>query len=157
MPIEEEHDVELTKIRQLQPESRGINIRFVVLSIAEPTKIKSKRTGKHYLLAKATVADQTATIQLSLWNWDIDDISIGQTYILRGGYIDVRDECMFLTKSRNGSFTLDKDLELQGQVKHNMSKPFAWKTKRRREPDSVRTLHGAVGRNPKGYISRKDF
>jgi replication factor A1 len=57
---------------------KQVNLKARVVEIAKPTLVFT-RFGNHASVAKALIADETGTIQLCLWNEQIDLISIGDT------------------------------------------------------------------------------
>jgi ssDNA-binding replication factor A large subunit len=148
----------LTSISSLTPGLRGVNVVFRVLDISEPKRIVSKRTGKVHLMAEAKVADSSASIVLSLWNWDIDDIELGKTYFVNDVYVQLRDESMHLTKSVRGSISPSDHDVPEVQDLPDMSRPFVWKKKRpTKKTGNGRTFHGTPGRAVKGYFTTREF
>lgn len=105
------------------------------------------------------VGDQTAIINLTLWNEDIDVIEEGRTYTLLSGLVNVYDECMNLSRGRLGEY-LDSlaPIEIVNE-EINMSRPFMGKPKRKKKARSPtgRSFRGTAGREAKGYCSRKSF
>ncbi|UCE11761.1 MAG: hypothetical protein JSW61_07480 [Candidatus Thorarchaeota archaeon] len=153
-------EVEFTSIAQLRTTSRAVTTRFTVLSVEEPRVISSKNSRRQHLVTKAIVADESGRIDMILWNKDVDELRPEKTYILRGGYVSVYEECMQLNKGRSGSLKLIPK-NLQGISRTpNMSKPFMGRqrrTKKRSRSRSGRTLGGIPGREKKGYCSSKGF
>lgn len=150
---------EYTTIRELTPQSHNVSLIFKVLHVNEPRRVVAKRTGRNHLVAKAVVADNTAKIDLILWNFDIDEIEPGETYTLTGGRIELYEEAMQLVKSQSGEFSLNTQFLEDVKPEFNMSRPFIWRKKKRKRPRSKtgRTLDGSQGRSSKGYITQKEF
>ena len=116
-------------------------------------------SGRKFEIADCIVGDQTAIINLTLWNEDIDVIEECRTYTLLNGLINVYDECMFLTRGKRGEL-IESIIPIENvndQV--DMSRPFMWKPKRKEKPRSPtgRSFQGTAGREAKGYCARKSF
>lgn len=147
-----------TTISNLTESSRQVNVCFKVVEANEPRRITSKRTGRVYLVEDITVADETARIQMTLWNEDVDTLQPGESYQLRNGRIEVYDFSMRLTKGLKGEITrLCTNIE-KPNVETDMSKPFMGREPRpRRRRTMARTLQGTSGRLLRGYGSDKEF
>ena len=147
-----------TAISALTESSGHVNVLFKVVEVNEPRRVTSRRTGRIYLVEDITVADETAKIQMTLWNEDVDTLQLGDSYELRNGRIEVYDFSMRLTKGLNGEITsADTNIE-SPSVEPDMSKPFMGrKPRRRRKATMARTLQGTSGRTLRGYGSDKEF
>lgn len=64
----------------------GVNIEATVDDIEEP-KVMNKY-GRTLRLANATISDDSGTIQLSLWNDQIDQVKKGATIKIENGYVN---------------------------------------------------------------------
>lgn len=150
---------EPTSIAQLKPMFRPPLVIFKVLDINEPRDVRVKRTGLIHRVADATVADSTGRITLTLWDFDIDEVAAGKTYMLRNGRINVRDECMSLTRGFSGEFHAASEPIARVSESPDMSRPFAGVTIRRRRGESGkgRNFQGTMGREARGFCSRKSF
>lgn len=65
-------------IRDLRAGMTQVNLRAKVLEILKP-KVVFTRFGQYASVANALIADDTGTIQLCLWNDQIDSIAAGDT------------------------------------------------------------------------------
>jgi hypothetical protein len=63
-------------IKDVRPGMNHVNLKARVLAVTEPTHIVT-RYGSHASVAKVLIADETGTINLCLWNAEIDSVSIG--------------------------------------------------------------------------------
>jgi replication factor A1 len=63
-------------IKDLRIGMRHVNLTAKILEVEEP-KYLATRYGNHASLAKATIADETGTIKLCLWNGQIATASVG--------------------------------------------------------------------------------
>jgi replication factor A1 len=65
-------------IKDLQTGMRHINLKAKILKVAEPKHVVT-RYGNLACVAKASIADETGTIKLCLWNGQIGSVSAGDT------------------------------------------------------------------------------
>jgi len=65
-------------IKDLQTGMRHVNLKVKILEVAEPKHVFT-RYGNHASVAKASIADETGTIKLNLWNGQIGSVSAGDT------------------------------------------------------------------------------
>lgn len=156
--IEDEED-EWTPISKLTVESRAVNVRFSVVKKGIPRQVTARKTGKPHLICEFVVGDESAIINLNLWNDDIDEIEITNTYELMNGHINVYDESMSLAKGHWGDIRVSSSNIAQIDGTINMSRPFMGRPKRRKQTRSLtgRSFQGTPGREGKGYCSRKGF
>jgi replication factor A1 len=86
--IEMETSKELTKIADLTPESKSVNVIAKVLSVGEPKEIPS-RFGPSRKVAEVPIADETGTVVLSLWQDQIGSVGEGDTIQIENGYVSL--------------------------------------------------------------------
>ncbi len=148
-----------TPIAQFTREIRKVNVRFNVIKKGKTRIVTQRSTGRKHEISDCIVGDSTAIVNLTLWNEDIDTIEQGKTYELQNGYINLFDECMILSKGRRGSLVESVITITTVNGKIDMSRPFMGKPKKRKRQRSStgRSLSGAVGRETKGFCSRKSF
>jgi replication factor A1 len=65
-------------IKDLRTGMRHVNLKAKILQVAEPKHVFT-RYGNHASVAKASIADETGTIKLCLWNGQIGSVSAGDT------------------------------------------------------------------------------
>ena len=65
-------------IKDLRNGMRHVNLKAKILEVAEPKHVFT-RYGNHACVAKASIADDTGTIKLCLWNGQIGSVSVGDT------------------------------------------------------------------------------
>jgi replication factor A1 len=63
-------------IRDLRTGMRHVNLKAKILEVAEPRRVVT-RYGNRASVAKASIADETGTIKLCLWNGQIAAVSAG--------------------------------------------------------------------------------
>jgi hypothetical protein len=149
----------IVSITQLRPMARPPLVIFKVIDVGEPRNVRVKRTGLIHRVAEATVADASGKITLTLWDFDIDDIVAGDTYMLRNGRINVHDKSMSLARGFSGEFLPAPEPLTQVSDSPDMSKPFAGvQIKHTGKASSTgRNFQGAMGREARGFCSKKSF
>ena len=65
-------------IKDLRKGMTHVNLKAKILEVAEPKHVFT-RYGNRAIVAKASIADETGTIKLCLWNAQIDSVSAGDT------------------------------------------------------------------------------
>jgi replication factor A1 len=73
------------KVSDLRAGMRKIDLKVRVTDIGEIRDVNTKFGPAR--VATATVEDDSGTTKLSLWNKDIDKISVGDTVDIKNGYI----------------------------------------------------------------------
>jgi hypothetical protein len=134
-------------------------VRFELIRKGKRRVVTQRSVGRKHEISDCVIGDPTGIINLTLWNEDIGEVEQGKTYELQNGYINLYDECMTLSKGKRGIYTesIQPFTEINQQL--DMSRPFMGKAKRRKRNKSStgRTFSGAVGRETKGFCSRKSF
>ncbi len=83
-----EQSKELTKIADLTPESKSVNVIAKVLSVGESKEIPSK-FGPSRKVAEVPIADESGSVVLSLWQDQIGTVSEGETIQIENGYVSL--------------------------------------------------------------------
>ena len=81
-------DKPLTKVRDLTPNSKQVNVLAKVLSVGEPKEVMGK-FGDPRKVCEAVVGDDTAVITLSLWNEQIGSIAKDEVILVDNGYVSL--------------------------------------------------------------------
>jgi replication factor A1 len=81
-------DKVLTKIKDLTPESKQVNVLAKVVGLSEQREITS-RFGEARKLVEATVGDETGTVFLTLWNDQISQVAKDETLLIDNGYVSL--------------------------------------------------------------------
>ncbi|UCE13031.1 MAG: hypothetical protein JSV04_12670 [Candidatus Heimdallarchaeota archaeon] len=104
--IESEDETHDVKINDVKPLEKRINVVFQVTNVGDAREI-NKRSGETHRVCDFTVADDTASITLTLWNEDIDALEVGKVYKLSNGFANVFQNSLRLSKGRFGTLTDD--------------------------------------------------
>jgi replication factor A1 len=110
-------DKPLTKVRDLTPNSKQVNVLAKVMSIGEPKEVMGK-FGDPRKVCEAVVGDDTATITLSLWNEQIGSISKDEVILIDNGYVSLVRGHMRLNVGRYGN--LSKSTEAIGEINQSL-------------------------------------
>ena len=110
-------DKPLTKVRDLTPNSKQVNVLAKVLSIGEPKEVMGK-FGDPRKVCEAVVGDDTATITLSLWNEQIGSIQKDEVILVDNGYVSLVRGHMRLNVGRYGN--LSKSTEAIAEVNQSL-------------------------------------
>jgi len=110
-------DKPLTKVRDLTPNSKQVNVLAKVINVGEPKEVMGK-FGDPRKVCEAVVGDDTATIILSLWNEQIGSITKDEVILVDNGYVSLVRGHMRLNVGRYGNLT--KSTEAIGEVNQTL-------------------------------------
>jgi replication factor A1 len=110
-------DKPLTKVRDLTPNSKQVNVLAKVLNVGEPKEVMGK-FGDPRKVCEAVVGDDTATIILSLWNEQIGSIQKDEVVLVDNGYVSLVRGHMRLNVGRYGNLT--KSTEAIAEVNQSL-------------------------------------
>jgi replication factor A1 len=110
-------DKPLTKVRDLTPNSKQVNVLAKVVSVGEAKEVMGK-FGDPRKVCEATVGDDTATIILSLWNEQIGTIAKDEIILVDNGYVSLVRGHMRLNVGRYGN--LSKSTETIAEVNSSL-------------------------------------
>ena len=97
----EEQSVE-TKIHELTPNSKRVDVSAKCLEVSEPKEIPG-RFGGSRKVAEATIADETGSIILSLWDDQIGSIDKEDQLAIKNGYVSLVRGHMRLNVGKYGT------------------------------------------------------
>jgi replication factor A1 len=98
----------LTKVRDLTPSSKQVNVHAKVTAVGEAKEVMGKY-GEARRVAEAVIGDDTATITLSLWNEQIGSIAKDDVVLIDNGYVSLVRGHMRLNVGRYGTLTKSTD------------------------------------------------
>jgi replication factor A1 len=109
------------KVEELTPRSRGVNTTVKIISINPVREVTSRRDGTSHQVTEALVADETGAVLLTLWDDTIEEVSVGDIYDVRNGYVRLFRGSMRLNTGRLGSLTPSEEAVDEPNVDNNMS------------------------------------
>jgi replication factor A1 len=77
----------MLKIAELRDGMKRVNIEAKVVEKGETREVTSKFKDQTYKVATVTIADETGTIKLTLWNEQIDQVNVDNTVKIENGYV----------------------------------------------------------------------
>ena len=110
---------EITKIKDLTPSSRRVNVVGKVVVLGEPKEIKT-RFGEDKSVSEVIVADDTGKITLTLWDDQTKDIRDGENLKIDNGYISLLRGHRRLNVGKYGSMS-ESDEEIEPNEELDMS------------------------------------
>lgn len=89
--------MELTQIKDIRPGMKNINVVFIMLDIGHPTRTKDNREVR-----SCKVADQSGSINVSIWDAPGQLLSPGDIVRITKAYATVWQNCLTLYTGKNG-------------------------------------------------------
>lgn len=66
---------------------KRVNIQARVAEKSDTREVTSKFKDQTYRVATATIADETGTVKLTLWNDQIEMVNVNDTVKIENGYV----------------------------------------------------------------------
>ncbi|MHB1493557.1 MAG: single-stranded DNA-binding protein [Thermoplasmataceae archaeon] len=112
-----------TKIKDLNPYSRRVNVLGKVIEVGQPKEITT-RFGEGKSVTEVIVGDETGKITLSLWGDQVSKVANGKTLYIDNGYISLVRGHMRLNVGKYGNLNdseetideLNNDLDMSEKV-----------------------------------------
>lgn len=120
-PSVEEAKVSRLRIRDLRPGMKRINLRARVLEIPKPRLVFTK-FGTQAYVANALVTDETGAIKLSLWNQQINEVSVGDVVQIENAHVATFRGEPQLRMGRHGKLSVVEDTDLPARELKLMEK-----------------------------------
>ncbi|BAB60402.1 hypothetical protein [Thermoplasma volcanium GSS1] len=99
---------DITKIKDLTPSSRRVNVLGKVLSVGEPKTIQTK-FGDQRSVTEVTIGDDTGKVILSLWGDQAAQAKTGDTLMIGNGYVSLVRGHIRLNVGKYGSLTVSDE------------------------------------------------
>ena len=94
---------QLVKVKDLNTDSKHVNLLAKVLSLSEVREVASRYGGSTNRVAEAKIGDETGTILLTLWNENIDLVKPDDVIMIKNGYVTVFQKTLRLNVGKYGS------------------------------------------------------
>ena len=95
------------KINELRDGMKRINVTAKVTEKSETREVTSRFKDQTLKVASATIADETGTIKLTLWNEQINQVNVNDTVKIQNGYITSFRGEIQLNIGRYGTLTVE--------------------------------------------------
>jgi replication factor A1 len=102
-PSEEGQSVKVS-IKDLTPQSKRVDVMAKCLEVSEPKDIPG-RFGGSRKVAEAKIADETASVILSLWDNQIGSIAAEDVFEIKNGYVSLVRGHMRLNVGKYGTLS----------------------------------------------------
>lgn len=110
--------MEYILIKDLRPGLKNLNVIFIVLDVGLPTITKENREVRTF-----KVADQTACINVSIWDDPGQFLAPGDIVRLTKGYASIWRQCLTLYSGKNGDIQKIGEFCMLFNEQLNMSEP----------------------------------
>jgi replication factor A1 len=138
----------LTKVKDLSPECKQVNVLAKVVSVGEEKEIPSK-FGKSRKVAEATVGDETGVVTLSLWQDQIGTVLKDDVILIDNGFISLVRGRMRLNVGKYGKLEKSEQSVESVDTNNDMSaKEYPY------EPRSFQRREMPVGGDRGGFRDR---
>jgi len=91
------------KVGELRTYSRRVNLVAKIVETGEEREVFSRSDGSSHRVAEALIGDETASVQLTLWDDDIDRFEPGDVIQISNGYANIFRGSLRLNIGRYGS------------------------------------------------------
>lgn len=107
IPLYRRDDSGEKHIGELRAKMRGISVTARVLEVPPKVLIHTRYGGESFV-SNILLADETGTVLLSLWNSQIDDLSVGDTVRIENATVVKFQDGLQLRMGRTGTMTVDR-------------------------------------------------
>jgi replication factor A1 len=118
-PSEEGQSVKVS-IKDLTPQSKRVDVMAKCLEVSEPKDIPG-RFGGSRKVAEAKIADETASVILSLWDNQIGSIATDDVFEIKNGYVSLVRGHMRLNVGKYGTLSKTETPLDSASTEPNMS------------------------------------
>ncbi len=108
-------------VAELKPQMKNLTISFKVMELGDEREVESRRDGATHRVADAVVGDSTGTITIPLWDETIDNMTTGNTYVLKNGYTGIFRGNLRLNIGKYGEISNAEEAIEDINTENNMS------------------------------------
>ncbi|NVM55243.1 MAG: DUF2240 family protein [Candidatus Helarchaeota archaeon] len=108
------------KIKELTTESRNLKVIGKIIEKGEPRDVKFK-DGSDHRVCDVTIADETGSVSLSIWDEDIEKVKLDKAYCVENGYVSVFRGSLKLNAGKFGTITPSNKVFKRINKKNNLS------------------------------------
>jgi replication factor A1 len=94
-------------IIDLRNGDKRVTVEANVVEKGETREVRSRYKDETYNVADAVVADETASIKLTLWNEQIDQVEVGNKIKIENGYVTSFKGEIQLNVGKFGTMTVE--------------------------------------------------
>ena len=96
----------MTAIKDLQNGMKRVSVEAKVVEKGDVREVRSRFKDETYKIVDAVVADETASIKLTLWNEQIDQVNVGDNIKIDNGYVTSFKSEIQLNVGKFGTLTV---------------------------------------------------
>jgi Single-stranded DNA-binding replication protein A (RPA), large (70 kD) subunit and related ssDNA-binding proteins len=124
-----------TKIKDVNPYSRRVNVLGKVVEVGQPKEITT-RFGEGKSVTEVVIGDETGKITLSLWGDQVSKVESGKTLYIDNGYISLVRGHMRLNVGKYGNLNDSEEAIEELNTELDMSEKVHESNYRRSGPGS---------------------
>ncbi len=95
------------KIKELRDGMKRVNVQGTVTEKSDPREVMSRFKDQTYRVATATIADETGTVRLTLWNDQIEMVNVNDKVRIENGYVTSFRGEIQLNAGKFGTLTVE--------------------------------------------------
>jgi replication factor A1 len=95
------------KIKELRDGMKRVNVQATVTEKSDPREVMSRFKDQTYRVATATIADETGTVRLTLWNDQIEMVNVNDKVRIENGYVTSFRGEIQLNAGKFGTLTIE--------------------------------------------------
>jgi replication factor A1 len=95
------------KIKELRDGMKRVNVQATVTEKSDPREVMSRFKDQTYRVATATIADETGTVRLTLWNDQIEMVNVNDKVRIENGYVTSFRGEIQLNVGKFGTLTIE--------------------------------------------------
>ena len=97
----------MVAIKELQDGMKRVSVEAKVVDKGDPREVKSRFKDETYRIVDAVVADESGSVKLTLWNEQIDQITVGDNIKIENGYVTSFKSEIQLNVGKFGKLTVE--------------------------------------------------
>lgn len=86
---------------------KRVNVQGTVTEKSDPREVMSRFKDQTYRVATATIADETGTVRLTLWNDQIEMVKVNDKVRIENGYVTSFRGEIQLNAGKFGTLTVE--------------------------------------------------
>jgi len=95
------------KIKELRDGMKRVNVQATVTEKSDPREVMSRFKDQTYRVATVTIADETGTVRLTLWNDQIEMVNVNDKVRIENGYVTSFRGEIQLNVGKFGTLTIE--------------------------------------------------
>lgn len=96
----------MVAIKDLTDGMKRVSVEAKVVEKGDPREVRSRFKDETYRIVDAIVADETGSVKLTLWNDQIEKVSVGDNIKIENGYVTSFKSELQLNVGKFGTLTV---------------------------------------------------